>query len=151
MPTDRATAHEAIVTLGRLTEAFQQRRDQLARGAGITEHQWSVLEEISTEHFMPSMFAHRNASSPAAVSKVLAKLAEKGLISVSLSRRDGRQRDYVLTARGRRTMQRLREAREAAIASVWLALDDRDVREFVRVGQELTVRLEQYMHRTEKE
>jgi 3-isopropylmalate/(R)-2-methylmalate dehydratase large subunit len=94
MPTDRATVHQAIVTLGRLTEAFRQRREQLARGAGITEHQWSVLEEISTEHFMPSMFAHRNASSPAAVSKVIAKLAEKGLIRVSLSRRDGRQRDF---------------------------------------------------------
>jgi len=34
---------------------------------------------------------------------------------------------------------------------VWLALEDRDVREFVRVGQKLTVRLEQYAHRAEKE
>ncbi len=151
MSTDRATVHEAIVTLGRLTEAFQQRREQLARGAGITERQWSVLEEISSEHFMPSMFAHRSASSPAAVSKVVGKLAEKGLISVSLSKRDGRQRDYVLTARGRRTMTTLRAAREAAIADVWLALEDRDVCEFVRVGQKLTVRLEQYAHRAKKE
>jgi DNA-binding MarR family transcriptional regulator len=151
MIAERPQILDAIATLGRLTEAFRRRREQLAEGAGITEHQWSVLEEISTEHFMPSLFARRNASSAAAVSKVIQKLVDKGLVHVSLSERDRRQRDYVLTPRGRRTMSRLRAAREAAIADVWQTLDGHDVEEFVRVGQQLTVRLEEYAHQTDKE
>ncbi|MBN2193290.1 MAG: MarR family transcriptional regulator [Polyangiaceae bacterium] len=151
MRPNRPAIHEAISTLIRLTEAFRRRRGQLARGAGITEHQWAVLEEISTEHFMPSMFARENSSSPAAVSKVIRQLVEKGLVKVSLSKSDGRQRSYGLTAHGRRAMAELREARQSAIANVWLALDHRDVSEFVRVGRELTARLEQYAQETDKE
>lgn len=151
MATEQTLIHAAIATLGRLTEVFQRRRQQLAQDAGITEHQWSVLEEISTEHFMPSMFARRNDSSPAAVSKTIRQLVDKGLVSVSLSKADGRQRDYVLTPRGRRTMATLRDAREAAIAGVWHALGAADLQDFARIGQELTVRLEQYAHRAQKE
>ena len=67
--------------------------EQLAQSVGLTEHQWGVLEEISTEHFMPSMFARQRDSTPAAVSKTLRQLIDKGLIEVKLNKSDGRQRD----------------------------------------------------------
>ena len=72
-----APVHRAIECLQQLTAAFGQRRQQLAADVGLTEGQWAVLEEIATEHFMPSMFARARESSAAAVSKTLRQLSEK--------------------------------------------------------------------------
>jgi DNA-binding MarR family transcriptional regulator len=146
-----AVVHEAIECLGRLSAAFEQRRRQLAQGEGLTEHQWRVLEEISTEHFMPSMFARHRESSAAAVSKTLRQLGDRSLVTVSVSRQDGRQRTYVLTPKGRHTLEELRARREAAIRSVWLGLDPRELESFVRFGNQLTQRLEEYARRADRD
>ena len=142
-----AEIHSAIDCLRRLTEAFQRRRQQLAQSVGLTEHQWSVLEEISTEHFMPSMFAKSRESSPAAVSKVVRQLIDRGLVHVSLSKSDGRQRDYVLTPKGRKTMAALRASRARAIDQVWNELPAPEIQRFVEFGNQLTTRLDDYAHR----
>jgi DNA-binding MarR family transcriptional regulator len=136
--------HAAIECLRRLSDVFRQRRQQLASSVGLTEQQWSVLEEISTEHFMPSMFARQRESTAAAVSKILRQLIDKGLIVVSLSAEDGRQRHYELTEAGRRDLVRLRAERERAIEGVWRQLEPEAVREFTRFGNLLTARLEAY-------
>jgi DNA-binding MarR family transcriptional regulator len=136
--------YQAIACLQRLADAFERRRAQLASSVGLTEHQWEVLEEISSEHFMPSMFARTRASTPAAVSKTIRQLVDKGLVSVSLSKSDGRQREYVLTAKGKKAMAALRHDRELAIRRIWLPLDRDRLRSFVAFGTTLTERLEQY-------
>lgn len=143
----RADIHAAIDCLRQLTELFEDRRAQLASDAGVTEHQWRVLEEISTENFMPSMFARRRESSAAAVSKTLRQLLDKGLVSVAVSLEDGRQRDYGLTAKGRRVLEQLAEKREEAIRSVWADVDSRELETFTRFGQDLIVRLNDYTNR----
>ena len=79
------TVHTAIERLTRLCELFQERREQLAGRVGLTEAQWEVLEEISTERFMPSMFAQREEQSRAAVSKVIRLLLDRGLVRVAIS------------------------------------------------------------------
>lgn len=135
---------QAIACLQRLADAFHVRRGQLAATAGLTDHQWGVLEEIATEHFMPSMFARRRQSSAAAVSKTLRQLIDKGLVTASVDRADGRHRQYVLTARGKRTMDRLRAHRQTAIDRIWADLDVAALQSFVRFGTELTRRLEDY-------
>lgn len=142
---DRVRAvHRAIATLQELSDLFQRRRIQLAARAGLSESQWRVLEEISAEHFMPSLFARSRQSSPAAVSKIIRQLAEKDLISVSISRDDARQRRYLLTARGRRVMQRLRELRQRAIESVWMRLDPAELRRFTEFGSRLIESIEKH-------
>lgn len=117
-----AVAHEAIACLRRLSDAFRRRREQLALSVGLSDGQWGVLEEIAREHFMPSMFAKTRDSSAAAVSKTLRQLLDKGLVSVGLSKADGRHRAYVLTAKGRRVLETLRVEREVAIEKIWLPL-----------------------------
>jgi DNA-binding MarR family transcriptional regulator len=139
-----ALVHEAIACLGRLTAAFQRRREQLALSVDLSDGQWGLLEEISHEHFMPSMFAKTRESSAAAVSKTLRQLLDKGLVSVTLSKADGRQRDYVLTAKGKRILQTLRDERELAIENIWLTLDHSQLKNFITFGTDLTDRLEQY-------
>jgi DNA-binding MarR family transcriptional regulator len=139
-----AQAHAAIACLGRLTGAFGRRRQQLAESVGLSEGQWSVLEEIATQHFMPSMFAKTRASSPAAVSKTLRQLKGKGLTSVGLSPADGRQRAYLLTAKGKRVLDVLRKERELAIEEIWLPLDASQLQLFVTFGNQLCDRLERY-------
>jgi DNA-binding MarR family transcriptional regulator len=134
--------HTAIAHLGRLAELFQKRRFHLAAGVGLTEHQWGVLEEISTEHFMPSMFAKQRASSPAAVSKTIRQLVDKGLVAVSLAEGDARQRRYDLTAKGRRVMSQLRKSRESAIEQVWMNLNQAELRSFNSLATHLSERLE---------
>jgi DNA-binding MarR family transcriptional regulator len=136
--------HDAVECLGRLTEVFRQRRQQLATSVGLTEQQWSVLDEIEQEDFMPSMFARRRESSAAAVSKILRQLQDKELVVVSLNSSDGRQRNYEVSARGKRMLERLRELRQHAISVVWLGFDAEQLLGFKRFGDELIERLERY-------
>lgn len=136
--------HDAVACLGRLSEVFRQRRLELAASVGLTEQQWSVLDEIEQADFMPSMFARQRESSAAAVSKILRQLQDKELVVVSVSDSDGRQRRYVPSSLGKQTLERLREGRQHAIAQVWLELAADDVVAFTRFGNELIERLERY-------
>jgi DNA-binding MarR family transcriptional regulator len=149
--TARPVVHEAIFQLGRLSELFQKRRAQLAASVGLTEHQWGVLEEVSTEHFMPSMFARQRESSAAAVSKTIRQLVDRGLVTVSLQVNDARQRKYELTAAGKETISRLRSHRQRAISEVWEHLPERDLELFASFGRALADRLEQLAASSEGE
>ncbi|MBW2275601.1 MAG: MarR family transcriptional regulator [Deltaproteobacteria bacterium] len=144
MPPPRESLHRAVSALQRLAELFVERREQLASEAGLGVPQWRLLEEIATEHFMPSMFARRRSVSSAAISKLIRGLLDRGLISVKVSPEDGRQRNYALTARGRRTLDALRSSREHAIAAVWSDLPPRELERFADFGEELADRLESY-------
>jgi DNA-binding MarR family transcriptional regulator len=144
-----AAVHTAIEATQRLADLFLQRREQLARAVGLTVAEWAVVEEISGEHFMPSMFARRRDSTPAAVSKILRQLLQKGLIAVSIARDDGRQRLYTLTAKGRRTMAALRRRRQRAIEAIWMDLAAPELEDYVRFAQSLITRLETHAQREE--
>ncbi|HEX4477437.1 MAG TPA: MarR family transcriptional regulator [Polyangiaceae bacterium] len=139
-----AEAHAAIEVLSRLAELYQERREQLAESVDLTDQQWGVLEEIATEHFMPSLFARRRESSAAAVSKILRQLTDKGLVVAAIAKDDARQRKYSLTAKALRVMERLRAGREHAIREVWLELDGQGMRGFTDFGGRLIERLERY-------
>jgi DNA-binding MarR family transcriptional regulator len=145
------TVHAAIEKLSRLTDLFQERREQLASQAGLTDTQWQVLEEISTEHFMPSMFAKRQDSSRASVSKVIRQLLDRGLVHVAISQSDGRQRDYALTADGKAALARLQREREKAISSIWLQLDAAELTRFNDFATDLIERIERYALKANKE
>lgn len=147
----RARVLEAIGRLQRLAELFNLRRGQLAREAGLTEPQWRVLEEVATEHFMPSMFARTSESSPPAVSRLIRQLIDRGLLTVSVAAEDGRQRRYALTNAGRRLLDRLRSARARAIDAVWMDLPPGDLGAFVRFSDALIPRLEAYAESDLKE
>jgi DNA-binding MarR family transcriptional regulator len=137
-------AHEAIERLTQLTDLFRQRREQLAASAGLTVSQWSLLEEISTEQFMPSMFARSEETSRAAVSKVIRQLLDRELVQVAISPVDGRQRDYALTPEGRATLERLRVERRKAIDAIWLPLDAEALQQFNEFTSLLIQRIERF-------
>ena len=146
-PEAHPDAHRAIDSLRRLTELFSRRRQQLARDAGITETQWQVLEEVEGETFMPSMFARSRATSPAAVSRTLRQLLDGELVRATIGADDGRQRVYRLTAKGRRTLDRLRERRRDAIETVWAPFRRDELRDFADFADTLADRLEEYADR----
>jgi DNA-binding MarR family transcriptional regulator len=143
--------HTAIEKLTRLTDLFQERREQLASHVGLTDAQWEVLEEISTDHFMPSMFAKDQDSSRASVSKVIRQLLDRGFIDVAVSQADGRQRNYALTADGKATLARLRAEREKAIEAIWLQLDGAQLAQFNEFAEVLIERIERYAKKYSKE
>ena len=134
----------AIGSLGRLADLFQRRRAQLARIVGLTVQQWRVLEEVSTEHFLPSLFARERECTPAAISKTLRQLLGKGLIRVAISTEDGRQRRYELTGAGRRVIEKLRYERRRAIRAIWSDLPGEDLTRFARFAGELGDRFERF-------
>ncbi len=138
------TISRAIESLQRLSEVFVLRREQLARSVGLTDAQWRVIEEISSEHFMPSMFARRRECSSAAISKILRQLLDRGLIRVAIGKRDARQREYSLTRSGSRIIERLRQERAKAIDTVWRDLAASDLKRFAAFSGELAERLEAY-------
>lgn len=145
-----SAVHEAIAQLQQLAELFQRRREQLARACGLTVQQWRVLEEISQEHFMPSMFARERDSSRAAVSKILRQLQDKGLIAAGISPLNGRHREYLLTPAGEETMERLRALRARAIEEVWGGLSDERLARFTEFSADLIGRLEAYSEGTKE-
>jgi DNA-binding MarR family transcriptional regulator len=144
---EQESIHRAILCLGRLAELFTARRQRLASGVGLTEHQWGVLEESAKDDFMPSMFARKRESTKAAVSKTLRQLIEKGLIRGNVHPADARQRDYALTARGKRVLEQLRRSRELAIAEVWQKLEQRTVEAFAESGEKVAEALAAYHER----
>ena len=56
----------------------------------------------------------------------------------------GRQRQYVLTAAGKKKLEQLRAERAHAIETVWRSFSPKDLEAFTRFGDQLTERLEQY-------
>lgn len=134
----------AIAGLQRLADGLALRRAQLSDEAALPEPQWRVLEEIAAPGFLPSLFARRTETSPPAVSKRLRQLLDKGLVRASISERDARQREYAVTARGRRTLARIVRAREAALQEIWASLDPREVARFAELSEKIADRLERY-------
>ena len=150
MGDPREPLWQAIEALSRLTELMERRRDQLGRSVGLSPQQWRVLEEIGTQDFMPSLFARAQECTPAAVSRVLRQLLERGLVEVSISGKDARRRDYRLTRAGRTTLGRLRTAREDALEAVWATLDPDELARFAAFGSGLADRLEAYAAAAER-
>lgn len=145
MATRHETIHEAIATLQRLADLFAARREQIAREAGLSVRQWQILEEIATEHFMPSLFAARGSVTPAAISKLVRGLLERDLIRASIASGDRRQRNFVITAAGRRLLDAVRLTRQAAIDAIWADLPAAELLRFAKFGQKLGDRLEAYL------
>jgi len=139
-----ARVYRAIEALQRLAEVFAWRREQLASAVGLSDSQWRVLDEIANDDFMPSLFARRRSCTPAAVSRTLRQLQERRLVEARISQRDGRQRDYKLTSRGRAVLERIQELREEAIKDVWSRIDPRALDDFSRLAAELASRLEAF-------
>jgi DNA-binding MarR family transcriptional regulator len=137
-------AHRAITNLQRLAEVFTERRRQLAATAALTETQWRVLEEVSGEDFLPSMFARRRAITAAAVSRTLRQLLDQGLVQSAIGASDGRQRRYHLTTKGQRALQKVHDAREQAVRDVWSDLPTEELEAFGRFSEQLAQRLEKY-------
>ena len=132
----------ALEALQRVSDAFVRRRGQLARGAGLTEAQWRVLEQIAAEDFMPSLFARRREQTPAAVSKLIRQLLDRGLVEVSISSGDARQRKYALSTKGRQTMEIVRQDRQRAVERIWSGLDARALDTFAGFAGDLAERME---------
>jgi len=139
--------HRAIRSLQRLTDLFRERRRQLARAVDLSEAQWRVLEEIGDDEFMPSLFARRQDCAPAAVSRTLRQLLDRGMVAVSIARDDARQRVYRLTPSGRRTLRRLNTSRERAIAAIWEQFSAAELEEFIRFASALGDGLEEFRGR----
>lgn len=142
LPAKERLALDSVEVLGRLAALFDERRRQLAESVGLTVGQWQVLEEIQETHFMPSLFAQKRASSPAAVSKVLRQLTDKELIVAQLSAHDARHRDYAVTPRGQEVLESLRVQRKQAVDEVWMSFSTEQLERFHALGSELASRLQ---------
>lgn len=140
--TQQSRALKCVEVLGRLAALFEERRRQLAESVHLTVQQWEVLEQVQHEHFMPSLFAQKRASSAAAVSKILRQLTDKGLIIAHVSDKDARQRDYEVTRGGQELLALVREQRRHAIEEVWLKLSQKQLEQFLEVGDQLVSRLD---------
>jgi DNA-binding MarR family transcriptional regulator len=136
--------HSAILLLQRLTDLFRERRRQLARAADLSESQWRALEEIDGDAFMPSMFARSQDCTPAAVSRTLRQLLDRGLVAVSIAPVDARKRVYRLTPTGRRRLRRLNASRERAIETIWEQFSAEELAGFNRFAAALGDALEEY-------
>ena len=125
-----ARIQRTIEALQALVEVFEDRREALARTAGLSPTQWQVLEQVGRDDFMPSLFARRREVSAAAVSRTLRQLLDARLVDVQISPRDARQRLYRVTEKGRKALGEVHDERRRAVAAVWEALSDADLNRF---------------------
>lgn len=144
MTNSMAHILDSIRELQRLADVFCDRRENLAKSVGLTVQQWRILEEISDEHFMPSMFARSQESSAAAVSKIIRQLLDKNLVQVNSDSLDGRVRRYNLSEKGKEKMAQLRKNRQKAIENVWFDLSPDQLDQFKELSSLLATRLENY-------
>lgn len=140
-----------ILSLQELADLFAWRRSQLAAEAGLRESEWRMLEQVASEHFLPSLFARERACTPAAVSKTLRALQEAGLVRARIDPQDGRQRRYRLTSAGQRRLSGLGAAREEALKAVWHDFPERELARFARFSEGLVERLQAYAEDQEPE
>lgn len=138
----RQASLEAIDALMRLSDGVERRRRQLARGAGLTNAQWRVLEEIGQDDFLPSLFARGRRLQAAAVSRTVRELLDRNWIRAAEAAGDRRKREYQLTARGRQVLARLARGRERALVAVWDVLPPEELAVFTRLAVQLVDRLE---------
>lgn len=124
MKTKREKVYKAIEQLRALSHVYMKKRRELAQKVDLTEAQWRMLEEISDEGFMPSLFAAKSDLTKAAVSKILKQLQEQKLVEVSSSEKDGRVKEYQLTKRAAGKLEKLREHRRQAIDAIWMKTDE---------------------------
>jgi DNA-binding MarR family transcriptional regulator len=117
----------------------------------LSDAQLRVLEDIARDDFMPSLFARRRACTPAAVSRTLRQLQDAGLARSAIGETDGRLRAYSLTAEGRRTVERLRERRLAAVDVIWRDLPASELARFGKFSTELADRLDTYAERSARD
>jgi DNA-binding MarR family transcriptional regulator len=134
----------AITATQRLAGLLAERRSQIAREVGLSEGQWRVLEEIAEPGFLPSLFARRTETRPAAVSRLLRQLQDRRLVVASIAASDARQRRYELTPAGRELLARIEASRDAAVRAVWSALDPEALGRFAALAEEISTRLERY-------
>jgi DNA-binding MarR family transcriptional regulator len=66
------------------------------------------------------------------------------LVVASIAQHDGRHRKYELTAKGKKSMDRLRELREEAIRQVWAQLPADDLKSFTRLNALLIEKIRAY-------
>jgi DNA-binding MarR family transcriptional regulator len=141
----------AVEGLSRVAEAFERRRQQLARDLGLSDAQLRALEDIARDDFMPSLFARRRACTAAAVSRTLRQLQEAGLATSAIGESDGRQRAYSLTSAGRRVVDRLRARRLKAVDAIWRDLPAHELTRFGKFSAELADRLDAYAEQSARD
>jgi DNA-binding MarR family transcriptional regulator len=75
---------------------------------------------------------------------LIRQLIDKRLVTASARAADGRQREYVLTAKGKRTLASVRAHRQAAIDAIWTPLDAPTLEAFIRSSDAVIARIAAY-------
>ena len=101
-------------------EATMRRFRPLLAEHGLTEQQWRVLRALAStdDPIEVSVLAERTALLAPSVTRIVARLAEDGLIRRDAVAGDGRRSTLALTAKGRRLVARVAPQSETAYADI---------------------------------
>jgi DNA-binding MarR family transcriptional regulator len=115
--SDAGLAAELRISVSRL--ARRLRAERVARGVGteLSDTQLAALAALERHTAMtPGELAEHEKVQPPSMTRVIAALLERGLVTRTPHPTDGRQVRLTVTDQGRELVQRSRQAREA-----WLA------------------------------
>ena len=149
MPSGRASGpivlHDAEVVMNSLRRVLVGLRtwagDAESR-AGISGAQVFVLEKIAEAPGQSlTALAERTLTSKAAVSVVVSKLVERGLVRRQPSREDGRSVELDLTAAGRRMLLTTPESPAGHVVAAMKRLPRADLAELARLMEGLVAEL----------
>lgn len=115
-----------------------QRFAEKVAGCGVTVAEWVVLREMfDSETTSPGVLADGVGLTRGAVSKLVERLREKGLLTRAEAQGDRRFQDVCLTAAGRALVPRLAQLADANDAECFSQLTARERTELLRTLQKL--------------
>src|SRR4051812_47767191 len=120
-----AIAHDLAVALRAAYWAMHRRTDAHLRRAGVTADQFvllSLLAEVEGGGVTQQQLVRTASSDPSTVRAILVLLEERGLVARRRHPTDGRARSVTLTAKGRRTYEKLWSVSEPVRAGLLAAV-----------------------------
>lgn len=116
---------ESLIALRRILRKSERYSRELALAAGLTAVQFRVLQIIAeTGGCTPKDISLRMKVSQATVTSLVHKLVDRGMVLMERSETDGRQKDIVMTEKGREAIERAPDALQQLYVRKFEALED---------------------------
>ncbi len=139
MATSRRGSYNPLTSLHRLEFILQHKSDALLRdGLEIGFGQVQIMQSLHRSRTTTQRALAQNLhQTEANISRQLKLLKRKGLVSINRSKKDKRQREVSLTAKGNGTYTKAEKILAAQHKELLKLIDDREVRAFDRAVSHL--------------
>lgn len=143
--SNATSLHQLMFVLQRLSDEL------LDREAGVGLAQVRIMAELHTSRaYSQSLVAHKLGQSEANVSRQLHTMKKDGLVRITKNKKDGRQRDVILTPKGKRQVEKAEKLLQSQHREMLKLLSTAEAKSFNKVVNHLLTALNVETRRNQK-